>query len=76
MRRKSGGTLFVRLDMADLTAVGTFPLRSLLLSAWHGGGAGGRSWGSGGSSVRGRWRGNAFGFFSGEASFTVSYEAC
>jgi hypothetical protein len=76
MRRKSGGTLFVRLDMADLTTVCTFPLRSLLLLAWHGIGAGGGSGRSSGSGFRWRRASDAFGFFSCETSFSISFEAC
>lgn len=75
MRRKSESTLFVGLDMADLATVCTFPLRSLLLLSWDDSRARGRPRGASASSIGGRCCGDAFGFFAGEASFTVSFKA-
>ncbi len=74
MRKESGGTLFVRLDMTHLATVGTFPLRSLLLLAWDGNRARRGTRGASTSSIRGRCGGDTFGFFAGEASFTISFE--
>ena len=76
MRRKSGCTLFVRLDMAHLATIRTFPLRSLLLLAWRGGGSSGRrARGTGSSGVGGRCGGHTLGFFAGKTSFSIAFEA-
>lgn len=74
MRGKSGGTLFVCLNMAHLTTIRTFPLRSLLL-AGDGSRAGRGARGASTSSIGGRCSGDTFGFFAGEASFAVTFEA-
>lgn len=74
MTRKSGGALFVRLDMAHLAAIRTLSLRSLLLLARGGGGGG---WRARGSSCAGFGRGcggDAFGFFAGEPTFTIAFQ--
>jgi hypothetical protein len=73
-RKKFGGALFVCLDMAHLATVRTFPLRSLLLLAWNGSGAGRGPGRASTSSVGGRCRSDSLGFFAGEASFAVSFE--
>jgi hypothetical protein len=73
--KKSGGTLFIGLDMAHLATICTFPLRSLLLLAWEGSRAGRGPWGTSTPSIGGRCCGDAFGFFAGEASFAVSFES-
>ncbi len=74
MRRKSGGTLFVCLDMADLATIGTFPLRSLVLLACDDRRAGRGPRGTSTSCFGWRCCGNAFGLLAGKASLTVSFE--
>jgi hypothetical protein len=75
MRRKSGGTLFVCLNVAHLTTVRTFPLRSLLLFSRKGNRAGGRPGRASTTSLGGRGGGDALGFLASEASFTITFKA-